>query len=567
MKQFLESIDIYVLVLDKKLNPLVCSKKLLEKMSCSENNLSKLKISLERNKDKKDIYEIIELNKSVDKLKTNLRLSINNKTLELESTIIEDDFLGEKAIYISSTNIKVINYEECVVNISMEENIKKQIESSNKSIDALNYLLDTIEKEELDKTLFKDVDIKRDIELVLGEIYKSDLIRKDFELLLGISVDLVGTMQISGKLNTISEGWTNCLGWNEKELLGCNIIDLIYDNYKDELINILKSSSEEVNIIENKIRCKDNSYKWLRWNIKLVKEQEALAFTIRDITREIEEKEMRKQLEEVIYLESIKNEFFANMSHEFKTPLNIILGTMQLLDRNVNDENITWNKSLDLNKYIKLIRQNSYRLLRLVNNIIDMTRIDNGYYELRLGNHDIVQIIEDITLSVAQYIEGQGINLIFDTNYEEKVIACDPEKIERILLNLLSNAIKYTKQDGIIHVDLEVRDNNINVSVRDNGEGISEEKLPVIFNRFVQGNDSLVRTCEGSGIGLSLVKSLVEMHEGNIDVKSKKGLGTSFEFYLPDKRVAYNEGENVISFMSENNKIEMCNIEFSDIYK
>ncbi|MGL4911176.1 MAG: ATP-binding protein [Romboutsia sp.] len=564
MKQFLDNMDIYILIVNKELNPLLCNKKLLKKLNCNEDELCNLKINIKGISN----FKIIDrTTKKENTKKQNIRLSINDKIIELETTIIEENFCNQKAFCMYSSNVKVINYTETVENINMKENIKKEIEIGQKSIYTLNYLLNKIEKEELHKTTFKDLDIINDIELVLGEIYKADSLRKDFELFLGISADLVGTIKISGKINTTSEGWTECLGWSEKELYEFNIIDLIHDDYKNELINILESSDEDVKTIENRVRCKDNSYKWLRWNIKLVKEQQGLVFTIRDISEDVADKERKKQLEEAIHLESIKNEFFANMSHEFKTPLNIILGTVQLLDRNANDKNITWNEDLDLNKYIKLIKQNSYRLLRLVNNIIDMTRIDNGYYELRLGNHDIVRVIEDITLSVANYIEGQGINLIFDTNCEEKVIACDPEKIERILLNLLSNSIKYTKEDGFIYVTLDVDKKNINISVKDNGEGIPEDKLPVIFNRFVQGdNNTLTRPCEGSGIGLSLVKSLVEMHEGNIGVKSKKGLGTDFQFYLPNKKVVYKEDENVMNFISENNKIEMCHIEFSDIY-
>jgi len=195
-----------------------------------------------------------------------------------------------------------------------------------------------------------------------------------------------------------------------------------------------------------------------------------------------------------------------------------------------------------------------------------MTRIDNGYYELKLGNHDIVNVVEEITLSVAQYTEGKGIELIFDTNCEEHIIACDPEKIERILLNLLSNSIKYTKENGSIRVNLDVNEDNINVSVKDDGEGISKSKLPIIFDRFVQGDSTLTRTCEGSGIGLSLVKSLVEMHDGKINVNSEEGIGTNFEFYLPNKTTTYPEDKLNRSYISENNRIEMCNIEFSDIY-
>ncbi|WP_353654904.1 HAMP domain-containing sensor histidine kinase [Clostridium sp. CCUG 7971] len=194
-----------------------------------------------------------------------------------------------------------------------------------------------------------------------------------------------------------------------------------------------------------------------------------------------------------------------------------------------------------------------------------MSRIDTGYYEINLKNYDIVKIVEDITMSVTQYVENKGIDIIFDTNVEESVIACDPDKIERIMLNILSNAIKYTDEHGKIMVDLNQVAKKITVSVKDNGVGISEEKLDFIFERFGQANNALTRRCEGSGIGLSLVKSLVNMHDGDIYVKSNIGEGTEFIFEIPIKTVE-EENENMNKDNYEELRIEKCNIEFSDIY-
>nr|WP_286184071.1 ATP-binding protein [Clostridium sp. CCUG 7971] len=168
-------------------------------------------------------------------------------------------------------------------------------------------------------------------------------------------------------------------------------------------------------------------------------------------------------------------------------------------------------------------------------------------------------------MSVTQYVENKGIDIIFDTNVEESVIACDPDKIERIMLNILSNAIKYTDEHGKIMVDLNQVAKKITVSVKDNGVGISEEKLDFIFERFGQANNALTRRCEGSGIGLSLVKSLVNMHDGDIYVKSNIGEGTEFIFEIPIKTVE-EENENMNKDNYEELRIEKCNIEFSDIY-
>ncbi|WP_207733666.1 sensor histidine kinase [Clostridium celatum] len=264
-------------------------------------------------------------------------------------------------------------------------------------------------------------------------------------------------------------------------------------------------------------------------------------------------------------VETMKNQFFSNVSHEFKTPLNIILTTMQLINSNIESKNIISSSEINLEKYMNSIKQNCYRLLRLVNNIIDMSRIDYGYFETHLGNYNIVSVVEDITMSILEYVKVKGINLIFDTEIEEEIIACDPDKIERIILNLLSNAIKYTDKGGTIKVSVKTNDNNVYISVMDTGIGIPNDKLPHIFDRYTQIDNGITRKWNGSGIGLSLVKSLVELQGGKISAKSEFEKGSDFIIMLPIKQI---EVKNNISTMNNltTSKVEKCNIEFSDIY-
>jgi signal transduction histidine kinase len=204
-------------------------------------------------------------------------------------------------------------------------------------------------------------------------------------------------------------------------------------------------------------------------------------------------------------------------------------------------------------------------LLRLVNNLIDITKLDSGYLKLYPCNYDIINVVENITQSVAQYIEGKGINLIFDTNVEEKILACDADMIERILLNLLSNAVKYTEKDGFITVTIKDLGNVVRISVHDTGVGIAEEKLDYIFERFAQGDRPLSRRCEGSGIGLSLVKSLVELHKGRIYANSTINKGSEFTFELPVVVMDQSANCQVLNPTNEE-RIHKINVEFSDIY-
>jgi signal transduction histidine kinase len=273
--------------------------------------------------------------------------------------------------------------------------------------------------------------------------------------------------------------------------------------------------------------------------------------------------ENRMLYTEAIQYDKVKTEFFANISHELRTPLNVLLGTIQLFDMYAKKGDIVY-KVIDIDKKVNVMKQNCFRLLRLVNNLIDITKIDSGYFELQLHNKDIISIIEDITLSVADYVENKGLSLIFDTEIEEKVLSCDPDKIERIMLNLLSNAIKFTPEGGCIQVNIYNRKDYIAVCVKDSGIGIPEDKKGMIFERFRQVDKSLSRNREGSGIGLSLTKSLVEMHNGKIYVDSNLGEGSTFTFELPVKLIE-DESDDVDKKI-EAGHIERVSLEFSDIY-
>lgn len=280
----------------------------------------------------------------------------------------------------------------------------------------------------------------------------------------------------------------------------------------------------------------------------------------------IKAQEERRRLDNLMEQDRIKTEFFANISHELKTPINVIFSSLQLYESNLKgclDRNITSN----CHKYINSMKQNCYRLLRLTNNLIDITKIDIGYFEIHKTNSNIINLIENITLSVANYIESKELSLIFDTDIEEKNIACDPDKIERIILNLLSNALKFTEPGGEIMVSIENGIENICIKVKDTGIGIPEEKLNSIFERFVQVDRSLTRNHEGSGIGLSIVKALVELHGGTIYASSHIGHGTEIIIHIPCELVEEEDNLNSMSNSTEKNNVEKINIEFSDIYK
>jgi PAS domain S-box-containing protein len=260
-----------------------------------------------------------------------------------------------------------------------------------------------------------------------------------------------------------------------------------------------------------------------------------------------------------------KNTFIANISHELKTPITVIQSATQLSEMKLG--NVSGTDKTYCNNYMKTIKQNCRRLLRLINNLIDVTKVDAGFMRLQLQNINIVRLVEKITMSVAEYAKAKSLNVIFNKAIEEKILAVDPDKIERMLLNLLSNAIKFTEKDQNIIVSIYEINLEIYISVKDTGIGIPNEKLGLIFERFNQINNILSRSHEGSGIGLSLVKSFAELHGGNISVKSKLGKGSEFIIKLPVKELDSAQLKKYPKYIIDSELYsDRLDVEFSDIY-
>lgn len=268
---------------------------------------------------------------------------------------------------------------------------------------------------------------------------------------------------------------------------------------------------------------------------------------------------------------NLKAHFISNISHEIKTPINVILCAIQLIElKNLKNNHDNEKKN------ISIVKDNCYRLIRLISNIIDIEKAELNDLKLNLENNNIVTLTEDIVMSVIPYAEKKNLNLIFDTDEEEVMIDIDAIKIERVILNLLSNSIKFSKENGYIGVKISSLDKYVSIVVEDNGLGIAKEELTNIFERFRQVDNSLTRKNEGSGIGLSIVKSLVELHGGEITVQSELNKGTRFIVKLP-KEMNINKNNKCIRIeedkeCKENISDEIRNInyrtktELSDIY-
>lgn len=283
----------------------------------------------------------------------------------------------------------------------------------------------------------------------------------------------------------------------------------------------------------------------------------------RDITEHKQNEKNEKIIKELKYYDNLRVNFFSNISHELKTPLNLIFSALQIIE---SRNGISKVEDKNSEKYITIMRQNCYRLLRIINNLIDISKIDSGHFFTHFQNSNIVNVVENIVMSVVDYVENKGISITFDTEIEEKFMSFDLDAMERIILNLLSNSIKFTPSGGSIEVKIYDKVSSIIISVKDTGIGIPAGKQCSIFEKFVQVDKSISRNREGSGIGLSLIKELVAIHNGTIKLESTPGKGSEFKIELPVKLLPANENSTEFSILVNNNKVEKIKIEFSDIY-
>ncbi|MCY6960183.1 sensor histidine kinase [Clostridium brassicae] len=389
-------------------------------------------------------------------------------------------------------------------------------------------------------------------------------------------------IHIKGNILFCNTEFCNLLSVNNQNfLVGKNILDFVHKDYIDIVrnrINEVQVESKTPKPLEEKLVTIDG--KIIEVNVStcpyMYEGKMASLVVFQDITEHKQAEALRKKVEEKQRLldqakkySELESQFFSNLSHEFRTPLNVLYSCLQLTSSLIENSNEyeLGQVIVKLNGYTSSMKNNCFRLMKMVNNLIDITKIKSGYLKVYFKNENIVSLVENIVLSSSQYIEQSGLSLIFDTDTEEKIMACDSYFIERIILNLLSNSTKFTPKGGKILVTLYDKSKHIVISVKDTGIGISKENQSMIFDPFTQIDKSLTRKREGSGIGLYIVKSLVHLLGGEINIRSRLGNGSEFIIQLPSFLVS-NPAMNLETRFDYGN-IDTANnvkIEFSDIY-
>jgi len=261
----------------------------------------------------------------------------------------------------------------------------------------------------------------------------------------------------------------------------------------------------------------------------------ALAYKVR-----LNEKE-RAYAMRIKEMEEIKSKFFANISHEFRTPLTLIQGPLQQIEDQVTATGKNDVATVPL-RQVHTMRRNTDRLLELVNQLLDLSRLDSGKMDLQIIKGDVLQLLRSFTASFDSMAERKQIHYHVHFPEQTTLAFFDKDKLEKIFTNLLSNAFKYTPEKGTVSVIVEMEDNRLRLSVEDNGPGIAKKELDKVFDRFYQVEGTADK---GTGIGLALVKELVDLYRGQISVSSEPGKGSRFRVSLPIEKNAFKENELV----------------------
>lgn len=256
-----------------------------------------------------------------------------------------------------------------------------------------------------------------------------------------------------------------------------------------------------------------------------------------------------------------QEDFILNISHDLRSPLNIILSILQCY----KEEYMDISKGKQCRDHMDIIKRNAYKILKLINNLIDTTKLEKQHYNLKRENLDIINLIEWNIASIDKYAKQKDISLVFDTNVEDCIMAIDPEAIDRIMMNLISNAIKFSPKGKSIYINAWKNINQLVISIKDEGIGIPKEEQKAIFNRFVQSSKNKNNENCGSGIGLDLVRYLTKAHNGTIELRSEENKGSEFIIKLP---IEILKGSKSITdrCLNAKSKVELFELEFSDIY-
>lgn len=449
-----------------------------------------------------------------------------------------DRELLERAMDLSSEELSESNAK-----------LKRQVDIHLKTLQKLKESLVSLD---IDGSQFVDgTDLVKIAEYLQTEIDKRRKAEKDlkasrqrYKLLVETAQDIIYRINKKGHFTYMNPVAYRLSGYTESEIKKMNYLELIRDDHKkkveDFYINQIKDL-KKTSYLEFPIKTKKEREFWVGQNVQLIIEDgeyQGIQAVARDITeiRRISE-DLKTAKIEAEASSRAKEEFLANMSHEIRTPMNAIIGMARLLKKTSLDS--------EQKKYLQAILTSSNNLIALINDILNLSKIESGKLEIENLGFGIADLLESLYYSQKIIADTKKIDFRYSVDSSvPKILRGDPYRLNQILTNLVNNAIKFT-QNGFVELTVKLQEKAENkywifFSVRDTGIGIAEDKLGEIFESFTQADTSVTRRFGGTGLGLTITKSLVKMMNGELAVRSILGEGTEFTVVIP-----FEEGEIV----------------------
>jgi PAS domain S-box-containing protein len=513
-------------------------------------------------------------------------------------------FDGEHIVVVAGVGNKLTEYDESdVMQLTLFMTGMWQIIQRKHAEEEIYNLNIELEQKVIERT----AQLKAANEELQQEIVKRKQTGKERDRLFNLSIDMLCIAGFDGYFKQLNPAWEKTVGWTNKELMSKPFIEFVHPEDVKATINTARGLSEgkAVFIFENRYLCKDGSYKWISWSSFPLVEEELIFAVTRDVTehKKLEQslKERTEQLEDMnkelelkrqeseearLQAEAAtraKSEFLANMSHELRTPLNAVIGFSEIMK-----DGMAGPLNESQKEYLNDIYESGKHLLSLINDILDLSKIEAGKIELDLSAFNVREFIDSILVMFREKVIKHNFRIRTEIEEGIKDIVADERRIKQVLFNLLSNAMKFTPDGGSITVrarkvksselgvrseplDLslrgeaeaisedeilppkQVRGQNdrwrraqddsivkdyIEITVEDTGIGISEEDQKKLFQPFQQLETTLEKKYAGTGLGLALSKRFVKLHGGKIWVESEVGKGSKFVFVIPIKQDA-----------------------------
>ncbi len=373
---------------------------------------------------------------------------------------------------------------------------------------------------------------------VVRDISKRKKASREVQKFYSLPLNLMCTATPDGYFEEINSQFEEVLGYSKEEMLKEPFTDLTHpDDVKatmEKVGNLATGKQDVVVNFENRVSCRDGTFRWIAWTATFDEKAGLLYIIGKDIT---ELKQLEQELidakEKAEEANKAKSHFVANMSHEIRTPMNSILGFADMMKELADS---------DLEKeYIQNIRKSGKNLLKLINDILDLSKIEAGKKEVNRHPVNVERVIDEVKSIFALQAGDKGLELRSTVDEDlPAALLLDEMKLRQVLVNLMGNAIKFT-EEGFIEIGVkseEISETqshvNLELYVKDSGIGISQAKQETIFREFEQEDYSTSEKYGGTGLGLSISNRLTLLMDGSIDVDSKQGKGSTFTVYLPE---------------------------------